>query len=38
MENLAQHGQLMPAELTAQVREKYYFVDEDVLLHFSYAV
>lgn len=29
MENLAQHGQLMPAELTAQVREKYYFVDED---------
>lgn len=29
MNNLAQHGLLMPPEVTAQVREKYYHVDVD---------
>lgn len=29
MENIAKYGQLMPAEVTAEVREKYYHVDID---------
>lgn len=29
MSDNSKNGQLMPAELTAQIREKYYFVDED---------
>lgn len=29
MTDLEMHGQLMPAELTAQVRDKYYYVDID---------
>lgn len=28
MSNNVKNGQMMPAELTAQIREKYYFVDE----------
>ena len=29
MSDNMKNGQLMPAELTAQIRDKYYFVDED---------